>query len=160
MGQRSDDLAARFEAANNALIDTVQQCSDDQWKKTCSGEGWSVGVTAHHVASSHGPVAGLAQGIANGQQLPAITMEMIDAGNAQHAQEHANCTKEETIDLLRRDGQAAAEMVRGLSDEQLDRSQALPLLGGPQMSAQQIIEMILIGHPTEHTAHIKEAAGL
>src|SRR6266700_1064092 len=109
MSGRAEELARRFEQANGELIKAVESCSDEQWRKTCSGEQWSVGVTAHHVAVSYGPIAGLVQ---------ALTSDMLDAGNAEHARQFAGCTKRETVDLLRGGGQAAASTVRGLSDEQ------------------------------------------
>lgn len=108
MSERAASLAAAFEQANNDLIAAVERCTPDQWGRTCQDEGWSVGVAAHHVAANHPMILGLVQTVANGQDLPPITMEMIDAGNAQHAQEYANVTREEALAVLRREGKAAA----------------------------------------------------
>lgn len=157
MSDRARALADRFEQVNNEVIRAVESFSDAQWRATCTGETWSVGVTAHHLAGAHQAIAGVAQAIGTGQELPLITMEMIDQGNAQHAKDFANCTKQETLDLLRSGGAAAAGMVRGLSDEQLDRS--APLMGGPLMTAEQVIENILIGHTQQHFNSIQAAAG-
>ncbi|MGH2586923.1 MAG: DinB family protein [Dehalococcoidia bacterium] len=156
MGERTETLAKQFEATNEAVIAAVEQCSGDQWSAVCAGEAWPVGVTAHHVGSSHQPVAGLAQAIANGQPLPPLTAETLNAGNAKHAQDFANCTKEETIVLLRDGGVQAAAIVRGLGDEQLNRSATV---FGNEMSAQQAIEGILIGHPRSHLESIRAAMG-
>ena len=158
MSGRAEALAERFEQVNNELIAKVEGCSDQQWWATCQGEGWSVGVTAHHVAGGNRAIAGFVQTIANGEPMPPITMEQIDQMNAQHAQEFANCTKAETLELLRSSGEAAAGMVRGLNDEQLDRSQPLTVMGGQQVSAQQFIEMVLIGHVQGHLQSINAAA--
>jgi len=155
MSERAAALAAEFERVNNELIATVEGLSDAQWRTTCAAEGWPVGVTAHHVAVSHGPVAGLAMLIANGQPLPGITPAQIDAGNAQHAREHANCTRAETVALLRNEGARAAGLVRGLSDEQLDRT--APFFGGAPWSAADVVQRILIGHPQSHLASIQQA---
>ena len=155
MGAQGEALAQQLEAVNNELIGTVEGLSDAQWRATCAPEGWPVGVTAHHLASSHEPVAGLVLAIATGQQLPPLTMAMIDQGNAQHAQQFANVGKPETVDLLRSAGAKAAGMVRGLSDEQLQQS--APVLGGPPQTAQQVAENILIGHPRQHLASIRGA---
>jgi hypothetical protein len=157
MAQRSQALADQFEKANREIIATVERCSDTQWKNKTSGESWPVGVVAHHVAQSHEGIAGLVQKIATAQPLPGLTMDMINQGNAEHAKKFANCTKDETLALLRKNGAAAASAVRGLSDEQLDRS--APLLGGPPMTAQQAIERILIGHVQDHHGSIKQAIG-
>jgi hypothetical protein len=84
-------------------------------------------------------------------------MDAIHQMNAEHAKQYAGCTKEETLALLRKNAAAAASAVRGLSDEQLDRS--APMLGGPAMTAQQAIERILIGHVQEHHGSIKSTVG-
>jgi uncharacterized damage-inducible protein DinB len=157
MSERAAALATAFENANNELIAAVEACPDEQWRQTCSEEGWSVAVTSHHVGIGHQPIAGFIQMMANGQPIPPVTMEMFDAANAQHAQEHANCTKAETLELLRTGGQAAAEMLRGLTDEQLDRSQPMAFAGGQSWSAADMIERVLIGHPVQHGASVKAA---
>ena len=156
MSERAQALANRFEETNRELISTVEKCSDAEWRTKCAGETWSVGVVAHHVAESHAAIARIIQMIAAGQQLPNVTTEAIDQRNVQHAQQHANCTKSETLDLLRNNGASAAAAVRGLSDEQLQRSGTLR--AGP-MSAEQVIEAILIGHGKGHLSSIRAAIG-
>lgn len=156
MGERAQALANRFEEANREIISTLDRCSDAQWRTKCAGETWSVGVVAHHVAESHAAIARIIQTIAAGQPLPNVTTEMIDQRNAQHAQQHADCTKQETLDLLRRNGASAAATVRGLTDEQLGRSGTLR--AGP-MSAEQVVEGILIGHVRGHVTSIRAAIG-
>jgi uncharacterized damage-inducible protein DinB len=155
MSGRAEELARRFEQVNDAMIATVESCSDEQWRKTCLGEQWSVGVTAHHVATAHGGIAGFVQALATGQPVPPLTSEMLDAGNAEHARQFADCTREETVELLRSGGQAAASTVRGLSDEQLDNGTELPLMGGRRVSAGEIVETGLIGHPASHLESIR-----
>lgn len=157
MSERAATLATAFENANNELIAAVEACSDEQWRQTCSAEGWSVAVTSHHVAKSHQAIAGFIEMIANGQPIPPVTMEMFDAANAQHAHEHANCTKAETLELLRTGGKAAADAVRGLTDEQLDRSQPMAFAGGQSWSAADVIERVLIDHPVQHGASVRAA---
>jgi uncharacterized damage-inducible protein DinB len=159
MSERAEALATAFENANNALIAAVEACTDEQWRQTTSAEGWSVGVTAHHVASSQQPIAGFVQMIANDQPMPPVTMEMFHAANAQHAQDHANCTRAETLELLRTSGQGAVAMLRSLTDEQLDRSQPMAFVGGEPWSAADFAERVLIGHPVQHGASIKSALG-
>jgi hypothetical protein len=157
MSGRAEELAKRFEQANDELISTVQSCSDEQWRKTCSGEEWSVGVTAHHVGTAYGPIAKLVRALATGQPVPPLTSEMLDAGNAEHARQFANCTQEETVELLRSGGRAAADLLRGLSDEQLDNGTELPMLSGRRMSAAEIAELGMIGHPKGHLESIRAA---
>jgi uncharacterized damage-inducible protein DinB len=159
MSERAEALAAELERVNAALEREIERCSDEDWRRTCAGEGWSVGVAAHHVAVAHESILGLVQAVAHGQPVPPITAEMLDGYNAQHAVEHANCTRDEVLDLHRRGARAAADAVRGLSDEQLDRAAPVALLGGAPASAQQLIESGLIGHPKDHLASIRAAVG-
>ena len=81
MSERAAALATAFENANNELIAAVEACTDEQWRQTCSEEGWSVGVTAHHVASSNQPIAGFAQMIADGQELPRLEWKLRDGAS-------------------------------------------------------------------------------
>ncbi|MDD5761691.1 MAG: hypothetical protein PHP88_04190 [bacterium] len=49
MGKRAIELAERFKAFNNKLIAFVRSCTDEDWRKVCSGEQWPVGVVARHI---------------------------------------------------------------------------------------------------------------
>ena len=157
MSTRAADLAAKLDEANAAVIEAVESSSEADWQRVTSSEGWSVGVTARHIAASHLPIMGLIELVATGGEVPPVTMEMFHASNAQHAQEHAACTREEVLEILRRDGKAAADKLRGLSDEQLDRTASMAFAGGAEMSAVQLVEMILLGHPVQHLESIKAA---
>ena len=154
MSERAATLADQFERVNNELIATIEACSDEQWKNACAGETWSVGVTAHHVASNFEPVAQLAQLVANGEPLPLITMDMIHQQNEQHAQQYASCTRAETAELARKSGRVVVDLVRGLDDEQLNRSARVI---GNEMTAGAIVEHILIGHVDSHLQSIRAA---
>ena len=99
MGARSEALAKAYEAKVDELTAAIENCSDADWKKTTAAEKWAVGVMAHHVAGSHEGISGLIKAMASGQQMPAITMAMIDEGNAKHAKDFANVTKAETLAL-------------------------------------------------------------
>jgi ketosteroid isomerase-like protein len=150
-------LVARFEEANQELIGEIERLSDEEWARTCPGEGWPVGVTAHHVAASHVAVARLVEAIAAAGELPPITMDTFDQINAAHAREHAGCGRAETVELLRGEGQAAAAIVAGLRDEQLDRTASAAFLGGAEISARALIERVLIGHVAGHLESMRAA---
>ena len=152
MGTRAEALAAQLEQANNAVISTVEGLPDAKWRADCANEGRTVGVMAHHIASGHPVLSGFANMIANGEPLPPLTMEMVDQANAQFAAENADRTKDEALALLRSNGEAAANLVRGLSDEQLDRGATM--FGAP-WTTQSLIEAFLIGHPIGHNASIQ-----
>jgi len=156
MAERAEALAAKFEAANNDVIATVEAASDEHWAAVCAEEGWPVGVVAHHIGSGHTPITGLVQALAAGVDFPAITMDQIDQSNKDHAVEFASVTKDEVLEALRSGGAAAVGAVSGLSDEQLDKSSTI-LAGAPEMSVEQVIENLLIGSATGHLASIKKS---
>jgi hypothetical protein len=158
MGARADALAKQFEATSQALTDAVARLTDADWRKTTAAEKWSVGVVAHHVARGHAAIGGLVKAVASGQAVPHLTMAMIHEQNAQHAREHANCTKADTLELHKKNAAAAAALVRGLSDADLDRSGTV-LAEMPPMTAQQVVERVLINHVNEHLGSIRATVG-
>ena len=155
MSQRTKELVAGF---NNEFIAFVDNCSDEDWRKVCSGEGWTVGVVAHHVAAGHFGAIDFVRMIVAGEAIPEITMETIDQMNAQHAKEHANCTREEVLALLRKNGSAFAGYLEGLSEADLVRTGYLAAIGG-DVSAQQLIEMVILQLGGEHLDSMKAATG-
>ncbi len=156
MSQRAQALAERFATVNEELIRTIESCSEAELDCVTAGEGWPVRVAAHHIAVSHEPVASLAQLVATSQPLPELTQEMFDHGNAQHAAEHATVGKQVILDTLQSGGAKAQTIVNELSDEDLDRSGHI---FNSDLTAESIIENILIGHANGHMASIKAAVG-
>ena len=156
MTSRTDELAKNFEEKSVDLLNLLSGLSVEQWSKTCPDEGWTVGVTAHHVAESIGTLTGLVQGLAAGAQIPALTMQILDEGNAEHAKRAAGVTRDETVALLRQNTAAGAAAIRGLNEIQLGKTATLPM---GEMTAEQIIEAILTGHTGMHIGGIKAASG-
>jgi hypothetical protein len=157
MSERSKALAQQVEQVTSALAGLIEGCSDQQWQARCAGETWSVGVTAHHVAGVHIAAARFVEMLAKGQPLPPLSQEMIDQLNAEHAREHASCTRADTLAMLRANSASTTTMLRGLSDEQLDRSAPMPLLGGASVSAEQFASGLLVQSVQEHVDSIRAA---
>ncbi len=156
MSERARALADRLEQATNEMIAVVEQTSDADWKADCPNEGRTVGVTAHHLAGGLKVVANWVHGIATGQPAAAVSWETVHQANARHAERYANVTREETLELLRTNGEAAVHMVRGLGDEQLDRAVEV-FAGDGTITAEQLIENNLIGHVHGHMANVRQA---
>ena len=155
MGARAESLAKKYEAKAAELTATIQKLSDADWKKVTTAEKWPVGVTAHHVAGGHEPISGIVKTLAAGQSISGFSMSMLDDMNAKHAQEHANAAKADTVALHKKNAAAAAQVVRGLSDADLDRSGTV-LTGMPPMTVEQIVTNILINHVDDHMGSIKK----
>jgi hypothetical protein len=157
---RGQVLATRLEEATNTLLAQVEPCSEAQWCASAPNEDRSVGTMVHHIAIQAPVVAGWGAQVGQGE-IPPVTMEIVHAENATHAAAHASPDKAETLALLRRNTAIAVDILRGLSDAQLDRTVPLPLVGGQPFSAQMVIEMVLIGHiqgyPHSHLPNIEAA---
>jgi hypothetical protein len=158
MSKRANDLAERFKAFNNELIGFVENCSDENWRKVCPGEQWSVGVVARHIAASHFGALGLAKMMVAGEKLPDLTEGVIDQMNSKHAEKHRLCTQDEVLKTLRGTGTSAADYVAGLSDNDLDRSGHIAAAGG-DMTTEHLIVNIIIRAGGEHFANAKAATG-
>ena len=156
MNEKARELAGRLRAFNDDLVKFVENCSETNWTKTCEKEGWPVGVTARHIGAAHFEAVELARMIVNGQKLPEFTMDqLVDMAN-EHARRHAGCTREEVLGLLRRKGGTFADYVAGLSDAERDRTGHLALAGG-RLTAQQLVEAVILKSGGEHFASMKAA---
>ena len=155
MSEKAKELVERFNGLNNELISFVEKCSDEDWKKIVSGEGWPVGVVTRHVAGGHYGLLDFAKNIVAGNAQPEISMDQIDQMNAKHAQDHANCTKEEVLDMLRKNGASIAEFVRGLDDEDLAKTAYFSLANG-DINTKQLIKIIIHGG-NEHLTNMQAA---
>jgi hypothetical protein len=154
MATKSEALATQFETKVREAAATIETLSDGDWKKVTAAEKWPVGVTAHHLAGSFEPVAGIVTAIASGKPMGGFSMADLDEMNARHAREHAGCTKAETLTLLSRGAATAAATIRSLSDEQLSRRVTV-LTDAPPMSAEDMINGALIHHVDEHLGSIR-----
>ena len=157
MGARAEALAKQFEVKAQEATAVLERLSDADWKKTTSAEKWPVGVVAHHLTVGHEIIAGLIKTIASGQSVPNLTMDALHEMNAKHAKEHANCTKAETLALHKKNATAAAAVVRGLGDAELDRSGTV-LAGMPPMNVEQLAGL-LNRHVDEHLGSIRATVG-
>jgi hypothetical protein len=155
MGTRGETLAKQFEAKVQEALAVVEQLSDVDWKKVTAAEHWPVGVTAHHLANAFEIVPGVVTAIVSRDPRGGFTRAMLDQGNAHHAQEHAHCTKAETVALLKKGGAAAAATIRVLTDDQLSK-RAPVFTDAPPMTAEQLIQGALIHHVDEHIGSIRK----
>ena len=158
MGARGETLAKQFEAKAQEVTAAIESLSDADWKKVTAAEKWPVGVVAHHIAGAHQTLSGLIKMLADGKPGPNISMDIIHAGNAKHAQEFANVSKADTLALHKKNAAAAAVTLRGIADAEFDRSGTV-LNGMPPMSAGQLAGGLLCGHVDEHLGSIRATVG-
>jgi hypothetical protein len=157
MNRRAALLAARIEEGANTLASFAEGLSDSEWRSAVPGDGRTVGVTVHHVANMYPIEVELAQVLAAGKPIEGVTWAIVADINAKHAKEHAAVTKAEALELLRKNSKAAAEAVRGIQDDHLDRAAAVSLNAGAPLTAQFFIEDHALRHSWHHLAKIRAA---
>lgn len=158
--ERSRALARRLEAGADALGTLASTLTDAEWGTRLPGDGRTVGVVVHHVASVYPIEVQLGQTLAAGSPVTDVTWEAIHAMNAQHAREHVGVTRETAVDLLRRNSRAAAAAIRALSDDDLTQAATVSLYEGAPLTCQFILEDHAVRHSYHHLARIRRALGM
>jgi hypothetical protein len=139
--RRAELLAQRIEEGAALLADFAEGLSDAEWRTpVSSSDRRTIGVILHHVANMYPLEMGAARAIAAGHAVTDVMWEDIAKINAQHAQEQAEVTKADALALLRRNSREAADAVRALTDDELDRAAPFSLSFGAPMTAQFVIE--------------------
>jgi len=158
MGTQAEELARRFEAAHRAVVEAVERLDEAQLGTSCEAEQCTAVALGCHVAEAHAVIAEWVRAAAAGEALPEITMADVDRSNAERAAANAGCSKAEALERLRANGAAAAAVVRGLRDEDLERTAPFALFGGSEISVRTLIERVLIGDPEQHLPSLQAAA--
>ena len=154
---RANALATRLEQGAASLAAFASGLNNIDWGTRMPKDGRKIGVIVHHVASVYPVEIQLAQAIAAGKPIEGVTSADIDAMNAKHASDHDAATKDEALDLLRRNSAAAAAAIRALSDEDLDRAVTVSLYGGAPLTAQFFLEDHAVRHSYHHLDRLRRA---
>jgi hypothetical protein len=156
MGSKGEQLAEQFEQSLADFVRTVESFPEDKWQSLCGDEGWTVAATARHVGYQWEIEKELIEGTAGTKPMPSYTWDDVNKRNADHAQQYSSASKTDVLGLLREKGPPMASLVRGLSDEQLNRKTPFPLADGAAVTPQQIIEGgVLIDHINAHLKSIR-----
>jgi hypothetical protein len=157
MTRRADALADRLEQGANTLADLAATLTDAEWRVRLPGDGRTVGVIVHHVATMYPLEIELAQAVAEGKAITGVTWQAVHDINATHAREHADTTREEAIALLRRNSELAAQAIRAMGDDELDRATPNSLYHDTPLTCQFFLEDHAMRHSWNHTAGIRRA---
>jgi hypothetical protein len=155
VSQRAGALADRLEQGARALETFARALTDVQWHSRLLKDGRKIGVVVHHVASVYPLEIQLAQTLAAGKPITGVTMDDVHGMNAAHAKGHDAVTKDEALELLRRNSAAAAAAIRALSDEELDRAAAASLYSDAPVTCQFVLEDHAVRHSYHHLASVQ-----
>ncbi len=114
MSDRSEALAARLEAGATKLAEFAATLSETEWQTPVPHDGRKIGVVLHHVASVYAIEINLAQSLAAGQPITAVTWDAVHAMNRDHAKQNDGVTKEAALALLGANSATAAAAIRAL----------------------------------------------
>jgi hypothetical protein len=153
--KRSSRQAAR--ARRRELADFARMLTDAEWRMEAPGDGRTAGVIVHHVATVYPLEVHLAQMVAGGTPIVGITGATLCEVNAAHAAEHAGITKQEALALLAENSAAAADAIRRLSDEDVDRAVPVSLYGDAELTCQFILEDHAVRHSDHHLTRLRAA---
>jgi hypothetical protein len=157
MSLRAHALATTLEQGARALAALARGLSEAQWQTRLPKDGRKIGVVVHHVATMYPLEIQLAQQLAAGQPITGVTWEVVHGINAQHAEDFDATTKAEALALLEKNSAAAAETIRALGDEQLDRVATISLYGDAPLTCQFMLEDHAVRHSYHHLARIQAA---
>lgn len=156
LNTRANALAERLLLGANTLATFAEVLSESEWNTPVLGDGRTIGVVVHHVASVYPMEIELAKSLAKGNPITEATIDVVNQMNADHAKEFANVKKRETIELLRQNSKIAADSVRAFTDVELDNSATVSLNANAPLSAQFFIEDHALQHSFHHYDKIKK----
>ena len=159
MSQRAAELADAFEAVHIQVVRAVTQASPEQWTTTMPDEQWPTGFGFYHLAEGYELIRGWIEKGATGQGPIVLDPAANDARNALSLAAHRQTARAEVLALLTERGRRLAELVRGLTDEQLTKG-ALTVPDGTTRAVDQVAAGPMLGHVRTHMASIKAATGL
>ncbi|HKW07412.1 MAG TPA: DinB family protein [Candidatus Dormibacteraeota bacterium] len=160
VGTRAAKYADDFVAAQRGFIELIESLSDEQWQAAGrnypervndTDENRTVGVIAHHVASSEQFIIDRIYLMLEGRPMPQVN---FTESNARHAAQKSGVTREEVVALLRANEDQIPPRIRAISDDKLDVEHQTP--AGPATVAQRL-ERVLIGHLKMHQGSIEAA---
>jgi hypothetical protein len=157
VSERAAALADDFVAANADALAFARTCTDREWVLSVPNEGWTVGVVLHHIGEGHLHGARWLEGMARGQGVTE-SADDIDRDNAAHAVRVEAVGPAETVALLEVNGELMAAALRGLSDEELDRTAPFGPAGGRRLPTVDLAA-VAARHTREHLTHARDAVG-
>jgi len=156
VSRRAESLAARIEEGAAELAAFAKGLSEAEWDTPVSPtDRRTVGQIVHHVALVYPIEIDLARAVASGTAVTDVTWQVVAELNAQHAREHPEVAKVPALDLLRHNSRQAAEAVRALTDDELDRAAPFSLSYGAPVTAQFVVEDHAVRHSWHHLARIR-----
>jgi hypothetical protein len=152
-------LRAQVEEATAAVKAVIEKCSEADWETAVPDEERTVGVVLHHIAYAIPFVVEWACNLAQDEGAPAISYDDIHSLNHQHAEAQASVDQATTLALLQTNAQATQEQLSQLSEADLQVAAPFALIGGQEITTQQMVQWFLVNHAHNHLSVIHKVLG-
>jgi hypothetical protein len=175
---RAQALAEQFQVAVLEFDAFTQALTPEEWNtRAANSPIWQLGEDekrpiapiAYHTAEVIAIHAAILKDGAEGKPLPipggAWRIDGVAQWNAAEAEKNAGVTPQQVHELLMVNAAAAAEIIAGLSDEQLDREvtdadrDAVGPFNPDLRTVGQIVEQMLVGHIRVHLTSFQATVG-
>jgi hypothetical protein len=153
--QPAEDLAVQFERAVADFERFVRACSPADWDAPVPIEERPVRVMAMHCVAGMRLAHEWLEPMRGGAAVPGDAGD-LDAFNAREMEVHAGATREEVLEILRRDAPATAALLRSLSAQELVIKAPFGPGGGIEVGLGQVAATPA-RHVEIHLSHIREA---
>jgi len=143
---RAATLAARLDEAAAALIAVIADIEPDRWQHVPAPGVWAIGKDAEHVieaAGYHQWIVRLTIGQKVSSRRPVLERKQLTT----------DLSSQEAVALLRRRTDEGAELILGLTDEQLNLPTRPPRTRSQVLA--DTIELVLVGHHDGHRGDIE-----
>jgi uncharacterized protein (TIGR03083 family) len=150
MDPRSQQLCDEAETARGAVLALVTGLTAEQFRRPTASDGWSVKDTLAHLASIEARVRLMLWTVLEGGTWSADRAD-LDAYNARCVEERRSWSANAVLDELRETGRATADLLSGLTPDQLDREWEHPIFG--PMTIERTAG-IVARHLRAHTAEL------
>ena len=144
--ERAATLAARLDEAAAALIAVIAHIEPDRWRHIPAPGVWAIGKDAEHVieaAGYHQWIVRLTIGQKVSSRRPVLERKVLTT----------DLSLSQAVEQLRRRTEEGAELILGLTDEQLSLPTRPPRARSQALA--ETIELVLIGHYDAHRGDIE-----
>ncbi len=152
MSGSPEEAARAFEASVADLVDFVNSCSNEDWRKPVPIEERTVAVMTYHIAAL---MPQMSTWFDVREEVPGTVAEQ-DAANATEAEEHAEVTREEVLALIRANAPAVAAAMRAVTPEWMDSIVKFAPAGGLEFPVSRMVALNEV-HVSKHLAAVRAA---
>lgn len=151
---RGEVLAEALSAKVSEIVATLDRLSDEQWRRTCAAEGWSVGLVAFHIALGVERQGGWIEQALEGGPAHQFSWDVTNELNAAVANARILPSKPFVLAGLPVTADRLCTLLQTMSDS--DAARVALSSGGKDLSIEFVMKN-LMRHIDEHVASIRDA---